>query len=53
MDETTGTDSAPSEAPISPAPDEGNYEDVSGGETTPPSGAPEVAEDEDAAGEDA
>ena len=47
MDETTGTDDAPSEAPITPPPDEGNYEDVSGGETTPPSGAPETAESEE------
>ena len=46
MDETKGTDGAPSEAPISPPPDEGNYEDVSGGETTPPSGAPETAEND-------
>ena len=46
MDEVKGTD-APSEAPISPQPDEGNYEDVSGGDTTPPSGAPETAEKED------
>ena len=44
MDETTGTDKAPSEAPITPPPDEVGHEDVSGGETTPPSGAPEVAE---------
>ncbi len=44
MTETTGTDSAPSEAPITP-PEEGGYESVSGGETTPPSGAPESAED--------
>jgi hypothetical protein len=43
--ETTGTDQ-PSEAPISPTPDEGPYEGVSGGETTPPSGAPETAEEE-------
>ena len=46
MDETTGTDGAPSEAPTAPPPDEGNYEDVSGGDTTPPSGAPETAEEE-------
>ncbi len=46
MDETTGTDSAPSESPITPPPDEGNYEDVSGGETSPQSGAPEAAESE-------
>jgi hypothetical protein len=46
MNETTGTDSAPSEAPITP-PDEGGYEGVSGGETTPPSGAPETAESEE------
>ncbi len=44
MHETTGTDSAPSESPITPPPDEGNYEDVSGGETSPQSGAPEAAE---------
>ncbi len=40
MTETTGTDSAPAEAPITP-PEEGGYESVSGGETTPPSGAPD------------
>ena len=45
MDETKGTDSAPSEAPVTP-PDEGNYEDVSAGETSPQSGAPEAAEEE-------
>ena len=47
MDETKGTDSAPSEAPITPAPDEAGHEGVSGGETTPPSGAPEEVEGED------
>jgi hypothetical protein len=46
MTETTGTDKAPSEAPITP-PDEGPYEGVSGGETTPQSGAPEAAESEE------
>jgi hypothetical protein len=46
MSETNETD-RPSEAPSSPAPDEGNYEDVSGGETTPQSGAPETAEKEE------
>ena len=46
-DETKGTDGAPPEAPITPPPDEGNYEDVSGGETTPPSGAPEALEDDE------
>ena len=45
MTETTGTDSAPSEAPITP-PDDAGYEGVSGGETSPPSGAPEAADDE-------
>jgi hypothetical protein len=45
MDETKGTDSSPSESPVTP-PEEGNYEDVSGGETTPQSGAPEAAEEE-------
>jgi len=45
MDETKGNDGAPSEAPIAPPPDEG-YEDVSGGETTPPSGAPETADED-------
>jgi hypothetical protein len=44
--ETTGSDPAPSEAPATPEPDEQGYESVSGGETTPPSGAPETAEDE-------
>ena len=44
MTETTGTDNEPSEAPISPPPDQGNYEEVSGGETTPPSGAGAEAE---------
>jgi hypothetical protein len=48
MDETKGTDSAPSEAPVTPSPDEAGHEDVSGGETTPPSGAPEEAADEGA-----
>ena len=46
MTETTGTDSAPSEAPITP-PDDAGYESVSGGETTPPSGAPEAADEEE------
>jgi hypothetical protein len=45
MDETKGNDSTPSESPVTP-PEEGNYEDVSGGETTPQSGAPEAAEEE-------
>ena len=46
MDENKGTDSSPSEAPVSPTPDEVGHEDVSGGETTPQSGAPsEVAEE--------
>jgi hypothetical protein len=44
--ETTGTESDPPESPITPPPDEGNYEDVSGGETTPPSGAPEAVEED-------
>ncbi len=47
MTETTGTDSAPSEAPITPPPDEGNYEDVSGGETSPQSGAGSAADPEE------
>lgn len=47
MDETRSTDSAPSEGPITAPPDEGNYEDVSGGETTPQTGAPLAAEEED------
>ncbi len=46
MDETKGDDKAPSESPVTP-PDEGNYEDVSGGETTPQSGAPEAAEEQE------
>ncbi len=46
MTETTGTDKSPSEAPITPPPDDAGHEDVSGGETTPQSGAPEVAEEE-------
>ncbi len=41
--ETTGNEQ-PAEAPITPPPDEGNYEDVSGGETTPQSGAGSAAE---------
>ncbi len=45
MDETKGTDASPSESPVTP-PEEGNYEDVSGGETTPQSGAPEAAEED-------
>ncbi len=48
MDETKGTESAPSEAPVTPSPDESGYEDVSGGETSPQSGAPEAAEEESA-----
>ena len=46
MDETKGTDSTPPEAPVTPSPDETGHEDVSGGETTPPSGAPEAAEED-------
>ena len=46
MSETNGTDQ-PSEEPATPSPEEGNYEGVSGGETTPQSGAPETAEKED------
>ena len=47
MTETTGTDPAPSEAPIHPSPDEEGHEAVTGDEeTTPPSGAPESADDE-------
>ena len=46
MDETKGTDSAPSEAAVTPEPDETGHESVSGGETTPQSGAPEAAEEE-------
>ncbi len=49
MDETKGTDSAPSEAPVSPSADEAGHEDVSGGETTPPSGAPDEAAEEESA----
>jgi hypothetical protein len=42
----TETESDPPEAPITPPPsEESGYEGVSGGETTPPSGAPESAED--------
>ncbi len=47
MDETNDTESAPSEAPATPTPDEAGHEDVSGGETSPPSGAPEVAEEDE------
>jgi hypothetical protein len=47
MDETKGDDKSPPESPVTPTPDEGNYEDVSGGETTPQTGAPEAAEEED------
>ena len=47
MDDTKGTDSAPSEAPVTPTPDEAGHEDVSGGETTPQSGAPAAAEEEE------
>lgn len=46
MDETKGNDTAPSEAPVTPAPDETGHEAVTGGETTPQSGAPEAAEEE-------
>ena len=52
MAETTGTGDTPSEAPITP-PGEGGYEDVSGGETTPPSGAGSAAEDNDREDDDA
>ena len=47
MTETTGSDKAPSEAPITPPPDDAGHEDVSGGETSPQSGAPEAAEESD------
>ena len=47
MDETKGTEDAPSEAPVTPAPDETGHEDVSGGDTTPQSGASEAAEEDD------
>jgi hypothetical protein len=45
--ETTGTSEDPPETPITPPPDEAGYESVSGKDTTPPSGAPETAEQED------
>ena len=51
MAEITGTGDEPSEAPITPPPGEGNYEDVSGGETSPQSGAGAAA-DEDTDRED-
>ena len=44
MDEKE-TPSAP-EAPVSPTADEAGHEDVSGGDTTPQSGAPEAAEED-------
>ena len=47
-DDTKRTESAPPEAPVTPSPDEAGHEDVSGGETTPQSGAPEAAEEDDA-----
>ena len=46
MDENKGTEDAPSEAPVTPSPDEAGHEDVSGGDTTPQSGAPQAAEEE-------
>jgi hypothetical protein len=53
MSETTGTGDKPSEAPITPpAPGEAGYEDVSGGETTPQSGAGSAAEDAEPSGDD-
>lgn len=45
MDETKGDEKSPSESPVTP-PDEGNYEGVSGGETTPQTGAPDAATEE-------
>ena len=45
--ETTGPDPVPPEEPAEQAADEEGYESVSGGETTPPSGAPETAEEEE------
>lgn len=56
--ETTGTDKQPSEGPIAPSPksaeprnvDAEGYEDVSGGETTPQSGAGETSTKEQADG---
>jgi len=50
MSETTGTGSEPSEPPITP-PAEGPYEDVSGGETSPQSGAGSAADDDDDQGD--
>ena len=47
MAETTGTGDQPSESPITPPPGEGNYEDVSGEETSPQSGAGSAAENDD------
>jgi hypothetical protein len=44
--ETTGPDPSPAEEQATPTPGEEGYESVSGGETTPPSGAPETAESE-------
>ena len=52
MTETTGTGEEPSEAPITP-PEESGYEDVSGGETTPQSGAGSAADDTDQEDENA
>ena len=34
------------EALVTPSPDEAGHEDVSGGDTTPQSGAPEAAEED-------
>ena len=45
--ETTGTESAaPSEAPTGPTQDDAGHEDVSGGETSSQTGAPDQADDE-------
>ena len=45
MTETTGTDKAPSEAPITPSEEDAGHGGVSGGETSPQSGAPETADE--------
>ena len=46
MDETKGTEDTPPEAPVTPSADEAGHEDISGGDTTPQSGAPEAAEED-------
>ncbi len=47
MTETTGTDKSPSEGPITPPQEDAGHGGVSGGETSPQSGAGSAAETEE------